>query len=76
MSGFELVRFGCGGSEHCPLKCGGPNSCRIRMSGALSDAVRKARELIDCDPLNVVEVRQGRKLVCTVGSDWTSRPVS
>jgi hypothetical protein len=76
MSRFELVRFGCGALGQCQLTCGGPNSCKAKASGALKDAILKAREIIGSDPLDVVEVRQGGKLVCTVGATWMSHVAS
>jgi hypothetical protein len=72
MSKFELVRFGCGHAKPCLLTCGGPNSCRMRMSGDLDEAIATARELIAHDPLDVVEIREGGKLIRTVGASWVS----
>jgi hypothetical protein len=73
MATFELVRYGCGGEGRCELDCGGGQSCRASATGDLQAAIDKARELTHLDPLNVVEVRQDGRAVCTVGDTWVSR---
>jgi hypothetical protein len=73
MSIFELVRYGCGGEKPCRFGCGESRSCTRQTSGELDDAIRLARELIDEDPLNVIEVRCEGAFECTVGQGWMSR---
>lgn len=73
MSIFELVRFGCGGQKPCKFGCGGSRSCTRLATGDLEDAIRLARELIEEDPLNVVEVRHEGRFECTIGQGWMSR---
>jgi hypothetical protein len=75
MAKFELVRFGCGGKGGCELDCRGRMACRAFVKADLRGAVDRARELTHHDPLNVVEVRQGGELVCTVGDTWVSHAV-
>lgn len=70
---FELMRFGCNGAKRCRFDCGGPSSCRVTANGTLDQAIRAARELLDEDPLNVVEVRRNGVTLCTVGAGWVSR---
>jgi len=63
MSTFELVWFGCGDEK----------PCKRLASGDLEDAIRIARELMDDDPMNVVEVRRDGKFQCSIGKGWMSR---
>lgn len=70
---FELMRFGCNGAKRCRFECGGPRSCRLTADGTLDQAIRAARDLLDEDPLNVVEVRRNGVTLCTVGAGWVSR---
>ena len=76
MAKYELVRAGCGGEDRCELDCGGPQSCRTVTTGDLEAAIRLARELTHHDPLDAVEIRQGGRVICTVGSTWVSRQLS
>jgi hypothetical protein len=73
MTTYELVRFGCGGQKPCRFGCGGSRSCTRLAPGRLEDAIQLARELIDEDPLNVIEIREAGQFQCTVGQGWISR---
>jgi hypothetical protein len=73
MTTYELVRFGCGGEKPCRFGCGTSRSCTRLAPGDLDDAIQLARELIEEDPLNVIEIREAGQFRCTVGQGWISR---
>jgi len=75
MAKFELVRSGCGWPKNCPLTCGGRRTCSAFFSGDLEHAIGRARELIQDEPLAVVEVRRNGHSLCSVGYGWTSHHV-